>query len=141
MQKYANKICKIYVKYMQKNIRVYVFAYGAYICTPHFADHAAHAPAHSVTHQSSVAMSAILRLEPGAGQRRRRAHWHSTPLPCLEKCNSGLKLTHWQHSWLAGLGALLPWQLASEPLDLICKPNRYNIVQKVVQPAQTVQYC
>jgi len=25
-------------KYMQKHIRVYVFAYGAYICTPHFAD-------------------------------------------------------------------------------------------------------
>ena len=31
--KYA-KICKIYAN-MCENIRVYVFAYGAYICTPH----------------------------------------------------------------------------------------------------------
>ena len=37
--KYA-KICKIYAKNRQwpSGIRVYVFAYGAYICTPHFAD-------------------------------------------------------------------------------------------------------
>ena len=37
MQKYANKICKN-MQNICKNIRVYVFAYGAYICTPHFAD-------------------------------------------------------------------------------------------------------
>ena len=33
MQKYA----KIYANICE-NIRVYVFAYGSYICTPHFAD-------------------------------------------------------------------------------------------------------
>ena len=32
MQKYANKICKN-MQNICKNIRVYVFAYGAYICT------------------------------------------------------------------------------------------------------------
>ncbi len=37
MQKYANKICKN-MQNICKNISVYVFAYGAYICTPHFAD-------------------------------------------------------------------------------------------------------
>ena len=37
MQKYANKICKN-MQNICKNIRVYVFAYGAYICTPHFPD-------------------------------------------------------------------------------------------------------